>query len=64
MHNCLLFVPGDRPERFARATASGADAVVIDLEDAVQPDAKSAARAHVAEWLAAGGKAIVPACWR
>ena len=59
MHNCLLFVPGDRPERFARATASGADAVVIDLEDAVQPDAKSAARAHVAEWLAAGGKAIV-----
>ena len=59
MHNCLLFVPGDRPERFARATASGADAIVIDLEDAVQPDAKSAARAHVAEWLAAGGKAIV-----
>jgi len=59
MHHCLLFVPGDRPERYERAAASGADAIVIDLEDAVQPDAKSAARAHVADWLAAGGKAIV-----
>ena len=40
-----LFVPADRPERFARAAASGADAVVIDLEDAVAPAAKAAARA-------------------
>ncbi|MDP2004383.1 MAG: CoA ester lyase [Rubrivivax sp.] len=47
-----LFVPGDRPERFAKALASGADAVVVDLEDAVAPAAKSAARAHVAQWLA------------
>ena len=31
----LLFVPGDRPERFAKASASGADAVILDLEDAV-----------------------------
>ncbi|MFO7071915.1 aldolase/citrate lyase family protein, partial [Pseudomonas aeruginosa] len=31
-----LFVPGDRPERFAKALASGADAVIVDLEDAVQ----------------------------
>lgn len=36
----LLFVPGDRPERFAKAADSGADAIVIDLEDAVAPDAK------------------------
>lgn len=48
-----LFVPGDRPERFAKALASGADAVVIDLEDAVAPAAKSPARANVARWLAA-----------
>jgi citrate lyase subunit beta/citryl-CoA lyase len=38
-----LFVPGDRPERFAKAAAAGAGVVIIDLEDAVAPDAKSAA---------------------
>ena len=41
----LLFVPGNRPERFAKAFASGADLVCIDLEDAVPADAKVAARA-------------------
>ena len=46
-----LFVPGDRPERFAKALASGADAVVLDLEDAVLPAAKAAARRAVAEFL-------------
>lgn len=46
-----LFVPGDRPERFAKALASGADAVVLDLEDAVAPSAKDAARAAIAAWL-------------
>lgn len=49
-----LFVPGDRPERFAKALASGADAVVLDLEDAVAPAAKAAARAAVAAALACG----------
>jgi citrate lyase subunit beta/citryl-CoA lyase len=39
-----LFVPGNRPERFAKAAASGADAVIIDLEDAVAPEEKEAAR--------------------
>ena len=39
-----LFVPGTRPERFAKALASGADAVVLDLEDAVAPDDKAQAR--------------------
>jgi citrate lyase subunit beta / citryl-CoA lyase len=48
-----LFVPGDRPERFAKALASGADAVVLDLEDAVAPAAKAAARDAVAALLAA-----------
>ncbi len=47
-----LFVPGDRPERFAKALASGADVVVLDLEDAVAPAAKEAARAIVAAFLA------------
>jgi citrate lyase subunit beta/citryl-CoA lyase len=42
-----LFVPGNRPERFDKAHAAGADAVILDLEDAVQPDEKPAARAAV-----------------
>ncbi|WP_284617177.1 HpcH/HpaI aldolase/citrate lyase family protein [Aquabacterium humicola] len=44
----LLFVPGNRPERFMKALASGADAVVLDLEDAVPADAKVAAREAIA----------------
>ena len=47
----LLFVPGDRPERVATAAASGADAVILDLEDSVAPVAKAAARAAVARYL-------------
>jgi len=43
-----LFVPATRPERFAKAAASGADRVVIDLEDAVEPSAKATARAALA----------------
>lgn len=48
-----LFVPGNRPERFEKALAAGADAVIIDLEDAVAPGEKDAAREAVAAWLAA-----------
>lgn len=40
----FLFVPGDRPDRFAKALAAGADCAIIDLEDAVQPQAKAQAR--------------------
>jgi citrate lyase beta subunit len=43
----ILFVPGHRPDRFEKALATGADAVVIDLEDAVPPAEKAAARAAV-----------------
>ncbi|WP_255429100.1 HpcH/HpaI aldolase/citrate lyase family protein [Ramlibacter albus] len=39
-----LFVPADRPERYSKALASGADAVIVDLEDAVAPGAKRGAR--------------------
>ncbi len=46
-----LFVPGDRPERFDKAAASGADRVIIDLEDAVAADAKAAARTNITQWL-------------
>ncbi|RFC64538.1 CoA ester lyase [Fulvimarina endophytica] len=43
----FLFVPADRPDRFAKAIASGADRVILDLEDAVRPAAKAAAREAV-----------------
>ncbi len=47
----LLFVPGDRPERFDKAAASGADAIILDLEDSVAAQAKPAAREAVARYL-------------
>jgi citrate lyase subunit beta/citryl-CoA lyase len=43
-----LFVPATRPERFAKAAASGADRVIVDLEDAVAPGEKAAARRALA----------------
>lgn len=46
-----LFVPGDRPERFGKALTTNADRVIIDLEDAVAPDRKDAARQFVENWL-------------
>ena len=48
-----LFVPGDRSERFDKALASRAGAIIVDLEDAVAPVAKSAARASFAAWYRA-----------
>jgi (S)-citramalyl-CoA lyase len=41
-----LFTPGTRPDRFARAAERGADVLIIDLEDAVTPADKPAARAN------------------
>ncbi|WP_218952136.1 HpcH/HpaI aldolase/citrate lyase family protein [Amycolatopsis anabasis] len=54
----LLFVPGNRADRFGKAAASGADLVLCDLEDAVAPPDKESARAEVAAW-AAGHPAAV-----
>jgi len=55
-----LFVPGDRPERLPKALASGADAVIVDLGDAVEPGAKDAARAAVAGSLrGCGDRSVV-----
>jgi citrate lyase subunit beta/citryl-CoA lyase/(S)-citramalyl-CoA lyase len=48
----LLFVPGNRPDRFPRALDAGADAICIDLEDAVAPEAKAGARATVLAYSA------------
>ena len=49
----LLYVPGVRPELFDKAVAGAADAVILDLEDAVPADRKNEARAHLASWLIA-----------
>jgi citrate lyase subunit beta/citryl-CoA lyase len=46
-----LFVPANRPERFSKAVASGANAVIIDLEDAVGADDKTAGRNSLTNWL-------------
>ena len=55
-----LFVPGDRPERYGKAAGAGADAVIIDLEDAVAPGAKDAARDALVAARAAIAGAPVP----
>jgi citrate lyase subunit beta/citryl-CoA lyase len=47
----FLFVPGNQPDRFKKALDSGADAVIVDLEDAVEPGVKVDARRMVSEWL-------------
>lgn len=48
-----LFVPGSRPERFAKALACGADAVIVDFEDAVEEPLKVQAREHLGRFLLA-----------
>lgn len=58
----MLFVSGEKAERFPKAFAAGADLVCIDLEDAVHPERKAQAREQVIGWLlgqpaAAGGAA-------
>lgn len=55
----FLFVPGNRPERFGKAVASSADAVIIDLEDAVSRGEKVAARDACRDFLTRGGSALV-----
>jgi citrate lyase subunit beta / citryl-CoA lyase len=48
-----LFIPGDSDRKLAKVDGCGADAVILDLEDAVAPAGKDAARALVADFLAA-----------
>ena len=55
-----LYVPADRPDRVAKALAAGADQVIVDLEDAVAPSAKEAARVALAEALAGAAPGAPP----
>lgn len=59
LQRALLFVPGHRADRFDKALAAGASAVIIDLEDAVAPADKDAARATLAGWLQPTHQVIV-----
>jgi len=54
----MLFVPGDRPERFEKAEKSGADAVIFDLEDAVAAERREEARAHIAAYLRSSSRSV------
>jgi citrate lyase subunit beta / citryl-CoA lyase len=54
----LLFVPGDRPDRMEKALGTGADALILDLEDAVTPDRKEEARASIANFLSRGPRSM------
>ncbi|CDI12353.1 CoA ester lyase [Agrobacterium pusense] len=54
-----LFVPGNRPDRFEKAEASGADRIIIDLEDAVAPSEKDDARIAMSQWLRGGHASVV-----
>jgi citrate lyase subunit beta/citryl-CoA lyase len=58
----FLFVPADSERKLARAAESGADALILDLEDSVAPDRKPLARDMAAAWLAARGEAA-PQAW-
>ena len=55
-----LFVPGHRPDRFAKALATAARAVIIDLEDALAPEAKAAAREASRNWCASAASPDKP----
>lgn len=59
----LLFVPGDSDRKLSRAADSGADLVILDLEDAVAPEHKATARERVAAWLAARPSGARMQCW-
>lgn len=54
-----LFVPGNRPERFAESLSAAADVVVIDLEDGVPATEKRKARQHLRALLAQGAEVFV-----
>ena len=54
----MLFVPGDRPERFGKAAGSGADAVILDLEDAVTSHTRPQARRNAVDFLREGARDV------
>ena len=58
MMRSLLFVPADGGSKLDKAMASGADAVIVDLEDSIVPERKDAARAEALNFLKRVGSAM------
>lgn len=58
-----LYVPGDAPAKLAKAASRGADALIVDLEDAVAPARRPDARQQVATWLASSERPTSCAVW-
>jgi citrate lyase subunit beta/citryl-CoA lyase len=54
-----LFVPGNRPDRFEKARSAGADAVILNLEDAVPSEKKTETREAVSAWFSPESPAYV-----
>jgi citrate lyase subunit beta / citryl-CoA lyase len=59
----LLFVPGDSERKLAKSLAAGADAIILDLEDAVAPERKPAARESARAFLQSRGRAAHTQLW-
>ena len=59
----LLFVPGDSERKLAKGLASGADALIVDLEDSVAPERLRFARGLVLEFLQAHAASAAPQLW-
>lgn len=55
LRGAVVFTPGDRAERFDKGWAASSGQLILDLEDAVTPERKAAAREAVANWIAACG---------
>lgn len=64
VHGVAVFVPANRPDRFDTALSSSTDAVIVDLEDAVPPGAKVAARNALAAMALAGSPGRDTNQWR
>ncbi|MEO0998470.1 MAG: aldolase/citrate lyase family protein, partial [Pseudomonadota bacterium] len=58
-----LFVPGDSERKLAKVDGCGADAVILDLEDSVAPQAKGAARERTAQFLEGADRPNLPSLW-
>ncbi|MFE3092517.1 HpcH/HpaI aldolase/citrate lyase family protein [Streptomyces sp. NPDC059248] len=58
-----LYVPADAPRKLAKALGLDTDELIVDLEDAVPPDARAAARERLTDWLVRNAPGAVPRIW-
>jgi citrate lyase subunit beta/citryl-CoA lyase len=63
MLRSMLFIPGDSEKKLSKGQQSGADALILDIEDSVAHDRKSIARSMVADYLSAHAASCGPQLW-